>query len=950
MWFRKIPPSTQPLENISSAQLEKTTYSGFVIEEKERSAEETQREVVKKLLAKLPESERTVMTLYYLGGMTHEEISEFLGVSVAAIKNRLYRARNRLKKEETMIREALEHFQISPNLTDNIMNEISRTKQMTPSGSKPFMPWAVATSTVVLIALMLGIGNQHSTHFQKPYSLDAQSEMRVELVETPIVSSLEIEPDVRHQFENKNTAGKSDTPRQNPDEVLLAAADVEGEDEVSVPKQRWIQTEPVKGGDAGGITVTSDGELYTYSYGQIYKYASDEDRWEHIFNADSLDTNPRRIAHIKEWHNTLYILLAMKLFASDDGGKTWHFLYSFPIKQYLDIFDFLTTEQAFFVISSDHNVFRSDDKGKTWEIVDNEFPAQLNSLVVAQNIMFAGTKTGLYLKDLDRWKLIDSPVPKEIKERSNIEITSIITNKDKIYVTGISNPPVQSGRNWWIFRSTDLGETWDDITPTNAWSLEGWAPEIKLIVVDETLLAMGRGMVRSTDGGNTWFPPQLPGTTPIVNRFCFAVVMGNNIVYVASRSDRLYRSTDKGETWEMVMINPKDSIPIYNLIVYKENNKTHTIPSSLYGVSNGEITKTTDKGKSWKDVQTGTPMATPNRWNKTPTFYRINKFDGILYAKARGVVDKSNQMSLYYLSADDTLIPIEGIPSFDSKKLIDLWGKGKTGTLDLTAKSFVEQLKNSFLGADQFFQQIAEGDTLSKGNPSYTDLFQNQYRLIDRGLSGSFAVNGNTVFMEYNFKLFRCKRGNTQWYDTGVEETGKLRYMEAAKAFKQEGLLGKEIDDILGTWIQGFKLATSGNTVYVGKRDGHLFVSFDTGNNWIDLTSALPFPVRAFKEIVFAGSTVYVATDAGVASSYNGKNWRSITDTAGTSIIIEKLVVDENTLYGFIQSSGIYRLENNTWKQIVTNIPERVTSLAVDGITVYVSTWDQNMLYYNIEE
>ena len=69
--------------------------------------------------------------------MTYEEISEFLGVSVAAIKNRLYRARRRLKEEEPMVKEALDNFQITPNLTENIMQEISRLKPITPSGSKP---------------------------------------------------------------------------------------------------------------------------------------------------------------------------------------------------------------------------------------------------------------------------------------------------------------------------------------------------------------------------------------------------------------------------------------------------------------------------------------------------------------------------------------------------------------------------------------------------------------------------------------------------------------------------------------------------------------------------------------------------------------------------------------------------------------------------------------------
>ena len=101
MWRRKKRLSTQPLEDTSSAALENATYSGYVIAENERTTVEAQREVVKKLLAKLQESDRIVITLYYLGGMTYEEISEFLGVSVSAIKNRLYRARQRLKKGGT---------------------------------------------------------------------------------------------------------------------------------------------------------------------------------------------------------------------------------------------------------------------------------------------------------------------------------------------------------------------------------------------------------------------------------------------------------------------------------------------------------------------------------------------------------------------------------------------------------------------------------------------------------------------------------------------------------------------------------------------------------------------------------------------------------------------------------------------------------------------------------
>ena len=210
-WLRKKRLWTESLENTSSGQVEKATYSGYVIAENERITAESQREVVKELLAKLQESERTVITLYYLGEMSYEEISEFLGVSVASIKNRLYRARRRLKQEEPMIREALGNFQITPNLTENIMREISRLETTAPSGGKPFVPWAIGVSALAVVFLILGIANHQSlSRFQKPYSFNAASEMKVELIDAPVVRNLDSEPDNRTQLGNANAQGEND--------------------------------------------------------------------------------------------------------------------------------------------------------------------------------------------------------------------------------------------------------------------------------------------------------------------------------------------------------------------------------------------------------------------------------------------------------------------------------------------------------------------------------------------------------------------------------------------------------------------------------------------------------------------------------------------------------------------------------------------------------------------
>ena len=70
---------------------------------------------------------------------------------------------------------------------------------------------------------------------------------------------------------------------------------------------------------------------------------------------------------------------------------------------------------------------------------------------------------------------------------------------------------------------------------------------------------------------------------------------------------------------------------------------------------------------------------------------------------------------------------------------------------------------------------------------------------------------------------------------------------------------------------------------------------------------------------------------------------------AGTPLIIEQLAVDGTKVYG-VSKTGVYRLENEngTWKEIASEIPDSVTSLAVDGNVLYVGTQNSGMLRFNL--
>ena len=102
-WMRKKKLTVQSIEEIPMAEIEKSAYTRYLSEQRQIATSERRREIVKKLLARLPERERTVVTLYYLGEMKVKEISKFLGVSVSTINTRLHRARKRLQASEMFL-------------------------------------------------------------------------------------------------------------------------------------------------------------------------------------------------------------------------------------------------------------------------------------------------------------------------------------------------------------------------------------------------------------------------------------------------------------------------------------------------------------------------------------------------------------------------------------------------------------------------------------------------------------------------------------------------------------------------------------------------------------------------------------------------------------------------------------------------------------------------------
>lgn len=134
---------------------ERSSYTCYISERRETNANEHCYERVRKTLDKLPESERTIIILYYLGKMTTGEISKFLGVSVSTIIRRLQRARELLREGEVrLIQEVLGSVQISESVIENIMRQIPHIKPKSLSIRKRFF---FISATILVIVIIGGL-------------------------------------------------------------------------------------------------------------------------------------------------------------------------------------------------------------------------------------------------------------------------------------------------------------------------------------------------------------------------------------------------------------------------------------------------------------------------------------------------------------------------------------------------------------------------------------------------------------------------------------------------------------------------------------------------------------------------------------------------------------------------------------------------------------------------
>jgi RNA polymerase sigma factor (sigma-70 family) len=113
------------------------------------------RESLHEVLDSLPAIYREVLTLHYLGGMSTFEIAQFLGTSPDTIRQRLSRARAKLKEEMiAMMSTTFDQKKLQPGFTFRIVEMVKQIKiQSTPRA--PWLPWGLSAATGIVLTVLM---------------------------------------------------------------------------------------------------------------------------------------------------------------------------------------------------------------------------------------------------------------------------------------------------------------------------------------------------------------------------------------------------------------------------------------------------------------------------------------------------------------------------------------------------------------------------------------------------------------------------------------------------------------------------------------------------------------------------------------------------------------------------------------------------------------------------
>ena len=584
-------------ENRSLAQSINDNHTEMVSLAMSQHTDQKTRKMVLDALGDLPESERTILTLYYLTGDSVADISHFMGTSPGAIYKRIARARKHLKAEITeLIEQTSGAVQLPANLTRQIMNQIGELQPTPTPQVKPPIPWIIV-ATFGLIALVAGLAPQQMMRFQRPYSLNAPEPAVVEVIDAPIIDLPVMKPAL------VNRAGTSDAENTGDgDSATNTVAETANDAQKGVVnRSNWTQTNGPYGGNILTLYGTAGGTLFAGTDGAgLFRSTDAGNSWTSantgLQHRDRYDT--MAVFALAHKENTLYAGTNAGVYVSPNDGDTWYHITSLQ----KSVRAVVIIGERIYIGTAQNGVWYLADNGKSWMPINNGLEnLEIRTLAAMGSTVFAGTGNGPFRRrpSDNSWTPIsagfdsgltqaehDSPQTRQA--RQSVRIGTFAVLGDVLYMS------IETGKDKGLFRSDDEGDSWTHITPALMKYTIG-----ALAVSTTTLYAgtLGRGVFHSSDGGNSWKKTN----SGLKNRMVSALLVNAETVFVGTQGGGVFRSTDSGHSW-MEANAGLTNTRVGNLAVVGE---------TIYAEIGKKLVRSIDRGVSWGPIKLG---ATPEEY------------------------------------------------------------------------------------------------------------------------------------------------------------------------------------------------------------------------------------------------------------------------------------------------------------------------------------------------
>ena len=336
----------------------------------------------------------------------------------------------------------------------------------------------------------------------------------------------------------------------------------------------WVQTNGPYGGEILAFYAAPKGVLFVGTEGAgIFRSTDRGDTWAPVNTGLPFEPGEgfTGVTAFAQKGDTFYAGTRRTLYASTDGGNTWHHVSNF--RKHESISSIVIIGDRIYIGTLNTGVWYSDDAGDSWLQVDGFAPTLIRELSSIGTTLVAGAKDRVFRKRADEDELTTT--------KDGFVVDSFAAMEGLLYVGG------HAGRGGELFRSNDEGDSWIRITAE-----EMTHTVTALVVFGATLYAgmHGSGVFRSDDKGNSWTVVNKGLTDRMVSTL---LAVNEDTVFAGTLEGGIFRTMDGGNSW----------VEINTGLTNTTIGELEVVGDRLYTNVGGNIVWTADGGESWQPVK-----------------------------------------------------------------------------------------------------------------------------------------------------------------------------------------------------------------------------------------------------------------------------------------------------------------------------------------------------------